>query len=105
MLSRLVTAADKKRVLAASFVGTTIEWFGLGDAKGYSDDRFRKDVAWMVDVVGRAGVTEWTFQAPGRASGLIGARRAIEILLEDQLLANQAITHMLKTTSRQTMRL
>lgn len=69
-----------------------ILWFGLGDAKGYSDERFRKDIAWILGVVTRAGVTDWTVQAPGRASGLIGARRAIEIILEDQLLVDQPIT-------------
>ncbi|MBW3652296.1 MAG: hypothetical protein KY433_01635, partial [Actinobacteria bacterium] len=52
-------------------------WFGLGDAKGYSDDRFRKDVKWIIDVVKNAGVADWALQMPGRASGLIGARRAI----------------------------
>jgi len=69
-----------------------IMWFGLGDARNYSDDRFRKDLAWIVDVVGKAGVGELTLQAPGRASGLIGARRALEILLEDPVLALQPIT-------------
>jgi hypothetical protein len=67
-------------------------WFGLGEAKGYSDDRFRRDLAWILGVVTKAGVAEWTMQAPGRASGLIGARRAIEIILEEQLLADQAVT-------------
>ena len=69
-----------------------ILWFGLGDAKGYSDDRFRKDVAWILGVVSKAGATDWALQMPGRASGLIGARRAIEIVLEDQLLVDQSIT-------------
>ncbi len=69
-----------------------ILWFGLGDAKAYSEDRFRKDLAWMLGVVKKAGVTEWTVQLPGRSSGLIGARRAAEIILEDQLLADQSIT-------------
>jgi Cytosol aminopeptidase family, N-terminal domain len=69
-----------------------ILWFGLGDAKGYSDDRFRKDFSWIVNVVTKAGVKEWAFQAPGRASGLIGARRAIEIMLDGELVSDQAIT-------------
>jgi hypothetical protein len=69
-----------------------ILWFGLGDAKGYSDDRFRKDVAWILGVVSKAGAADWALQMPGRASGLIGARRAIEIVLEDQLLVDQSIT-------------
>ena len=69
-----------------------ILWFGLGDARGYSDERFRKDIAWIVGVVSKANVTDWTLQAPGRASGLIGARRAIEIILEDRLVADQPVT-------------
>jgi hypothetical protein len=43
-------------------------------------------------VVTRAGVTDWSLQMPGRASGLIGARRAIEILLEEPLLSEQPLT-------------
>ena len=69
-----------------------ILWFGLGDAKGYSDERFRKDIAWILGVVTKAGVADWTLQAPGRASGLIGARRAIEIILEDRLIVDQQVT-------------
>ena len=69
-----------------------ILWFGLGDAKGYSEDRFKKDLAWMLGVVAKAGVTEWAIQLPGRSSGLIGARRAVEIILDDATLAAQSIT-------------
>jgi Cytosol aminopeptidase family, N-terminal domain len=69
-----------------------VMWFGLGDAKGYTDDRFRQDLAWILGVVVRAGVKDWSVQLPGRASGLIGARRAVEIILEDQLLVDQNIT-------------
>jgi hypothetical protein len=69
-----------------------VMWFGLGDAKGYTDDRFRKDLAWILGVVTQAGATDWAVQAPGRASGLIGARRAVEIILEDATLAEQSIT-------------
>lgn len=67
-------------------------WFGLGDARGYSDDRFRKDLAWILDVVTKAGATDWSLQMPGRASGLIGARRAIEILLEEPRFSEQPLT-------------
>jgi hypothetical protein len=69
-----------------------VMWFGLGDAKGYSEDRFRKDVTWILDVVTKANVADVALQMPGRASGLIGARRAIEIVLEDRLLADQTVT-------------
>ena len=69
-----------------------VMWFGLGDAKGYTDDRFRKDLAWILGVVTGANITDWSLQLPGRSSGLIGARRAVEIILEDQLLVDQPIT-------------
>ena len=67
-------------------------WFGLGDAKGYTDDRLRKDLTWIAEVVNKAGASDWAVQAPGRASGLIGARRAVEVILEDDGLAGQPIT-------------
>jgi len=67
-------------------------WFGLGDARGYNDERFRKDLGWITGVVRNAGAKDWALQAPGRASGMIGARRALELILEDQLLAEQPIT-------------
>jgi hypothetical protein len=67
-------------------------WFGLGDAKGYTDDRLRKDLTWIASVVKDAGATDWSIQVPGRASGLIGARRAVEVILEDSALAAQPIT-------------
>jgi hypothetical protein len=71
---------------------TKILWFGLGDAKGYSDDRFKRDLRWIADVVAKAGVTELVMQAPGRASGAIGARRAAELILDDARLAERAMT-------------
>jgi len=69
-----------------------ILWFGLGDARGYTDERFRKDLAWILEVVTAAGVGDWALQAPGRASGLIGARRAVEIMLENAMLVDQPVT-------------
>jgi len=69
-----------------------VMWFGLGDAKGYSDARFAKDIAWIRDVVKGANATDVSMQAPGRASGMIGARRAVELILEDVGFAAQQIT-------------
>jgi len=57
--------------------------FGLGDSKGYDDERFRKDVRRIRAVADRAGVTEFAIQAPGRATGLIGARRALELWMDE----------------------
>jgi hypothetical protein len=68
-----------------------ILWFGLGESKGYSDERFKKDLAWILQVVAKAGVTSWALQAPGRASGMIGARRAVELMLESTELNEQPV--------------
>ncbi len=69
-----------------------ILWFGVGDAKGYSDYRFHIDLDWIMTVVDKAGVKDWTLQPPGRASGLIGARRAMELMLETGAFAAQSVT-------------
>ncbi len=68
-----------------------ILWFGLGESKGYSDERFKHDVAWITEVVRNAGVTDWAVQPPGRASGLIGARRAVELMMDQEALDTQAV--------------
>jgi len=68
-----------------------ILWFGLGDAKGYSDERFKRDLAWILDVVAKAGVKDWALQAPGRASGVIGARRAVELMLDDARVTDKPV--------------
>ena len=69
-----------------------ILWFGLGDAKGYSDARFKQDIAWIVEVASKAGAKDWVLQAPGRASGMIGARRAVELMLENDQLVERSVT-------------
>ncbi|MDX2091747.1 MAG: M17 family peptidase N-terminal domain-containing protein [Kofleriaceae bacterium] len=68
-----------------------ILWFGLGEAKGYNDARFRHDIAWIVEVATKAGIKDWVLQAPGRASGMIGARRAVELMLENDQLAERSV--------------
>lgn len=57
-------------------------WFGLGDSRGYNEDRYRADVVWIARVLADAGVVDYALQAPGRAVGLLGARRALELLLD-----------------------
>jgi hypothetical protein len=57
--------------------------FGLGESKGYGDDRYRADVRRIREVAEQAGIAEYAIQAPGRASGLIGARRALELWIEE----------------------
>jgi hypothetical protein len=99
-LSRLVkankVAADARETLmlpaGRRLAFSKILWFGLGESKGYTDDRFRKDLTWIVDVVTKANITDWAFQPPGRASGLIGARRAIELMLDADAIGDKPIT-------------
>ena len=57
--------------------------FGVGESRGYNDDQLRKDVRWMKDVAVAAGVKDFALEAPGRATGLVGARRALEIVLDE----------------------
>jgi hypothetical protein len=61
---------------------TRLIWFGLGGSPGYPEDRFKADVAWMLGVAEKAGARDLALQAPGRATGIIGARRALELLLD-----------------------
>jgi hypothetical protein len=57
--------------------------FGLGSSRNYGEDRFREHVRWIRDVAARARITRYAVQPPGRATGLIGARRALELWLEE----------------------
>ncbi|HUQ01564.1 MAG TPA: M17 family peptidase N-terminal domain-containing protein [Kofleriaceae bacterium] len=57
--------------------------FGLGSSSGYGDAELRRDVRWMKDVATSAGASSFALEAPGRATGLIGARRALEIVLDE----------------------
>ncbi|HVK77452.1 MAG TPA: M17 family peptidase N-terminal domain-containing protein [Kofleriaceae bacterium] len=62
---------------------TRIFLFGLGESRGYNDDKLRKDVRWMTEVAASAGANDFALEAPGRATGLVGARRALEIVLDE----------------------
>lgn len=57
--------------------------FGLGPSSAYRDDRLRDDLRWMRSVANAAGVRDFALEAPGRATGVIGARRALEVVLEE----------------------
>lgn len=53
--------------------------FGLGKGDRMDDELFSKHASWIRDVLRKAGVKSYALQAPGRATGLIGARRAAEL--------------------------
>lgn len=53
--------------------------FGLGDSRKFDDEVFRQHVRWICDVAKRAGSEDIALQLPGRATGIIGARKALEM--------------------------
>jgi hypothetical protein len=71
---------------------TRIFWFGLGPSKGYGEDRMRNDVRWIAEVLRAANAGECALQLPGRSLGLIGARRAIELVLDDTQMRGLNLT-------------
>ncbi|WP_428265753.1 M17 family peptidase N-terminal domain-containing protein [Haliangium sp.] len=62
---------------------TSILMFGLGSSRGFDEATFRAHVRWLREVASKAGVSDYAVQPPGRATGLIGARRALELWLEE----------------------
>jgi hypothetical protein len=57
--------------------------FGLGSATPFGDDVFRGHVRRIRHVVRRAGIKDFALQPPGRATGLVAARRALEMWIEE----------------------
>jgi hypothetical protein len=77
--------------------------FGLGEAQGFSEESFRRHVTSIRRVLDRAGIRDYAVQPPGRATGLIAARRALEIWLEvsSQLPESNADVHIVDTSGAQ----
>lgn len=57
--------------------------FGLGDSAGFDEARFREAVRRIRAVIAKAGVKRYAVQPPGRATGLIAPRRALELWLDE----------------------
>lgn len=53
--------------------------FGLGESAGFDEPRFREAVRRIRAVLAKAGVKRYAVQPPGRATGLIAPRRALEL--------------------------
>ena len=56
---------------------------GLGHSADFDEESFRAHVRVMRDIANRAGIQHYATQAPGRATELIGARRALTLWLEE----------------------
>jgi hypothetical protein len=57
--------------------------FGLGSARPFDEGVFRGHVRRIRDVMKRAGIHEYAVQPPGRATGMVAARRALEMWIEE----------------------
>lgn len=57
--------------------------FGLGRGGALDEATFRTHAQWIGDVLARAKVKQYALQPPGRATGLIAARRAAELWIEE----------------------
>jgi len=57
--------------------------FGLGRSNDYDESRYRSDIRWIRKVAADANMTDYVLEPPGRATGLIGARRALELWLDE----------------------
>ena len=56
--------------------------FGLGRQKGFGEPAYRDATRRIRKVLADAGAVRYAFQPPGRATGLIAPRRALEMWLE-----------------------
>jgi leucyl aminopeptidase len=57
--------------------------FGLGPSRPFGEEVYRGHVRRIRDVMKKAGVQEYAVQPPGRATGLVAARRALEMWIEE----------------------
>lgn len=57
--------------------------FGLGPSRSYDEARYRADIQWIRKVAADANLTDYVLEPPGRATGLIGARRALELWFDE----------------------
>lgn len=58
--------------------------FGLGPSRRFDEKAYREHVRRVREVMDRAGLVRYAVQPPGRATGLIAARRALELWLEEE---------------------
>lgn len=57
---------------------------GLGPSERFDERAYRDHVRRVRDVLDRARLRRYALQPPGRATGLIAARRALELWLEEE---------------------
>jgi hypothetical protein len=75
--------------------------FGLGGAGPFGDDQFRDHVRRIRQVARQAGVRDFALQPPGRATGLVAARRALEMWIEESGAADDDRVAIIDTPGAQ----
>lgn len=76
--------------------------FGLGPSESFDDERYREQVREIRSVLDAARVKSFALQPPGRATGLIAARRALEIWMEEwERLGDDKEVHIVDTPGAQ----
>ena len=58
--------------------------FGIGPSGEFDEVAYRRHVRRVRKVMDRAHIRRYAVQAPGRATGIIAARRALELWLEEE---------------------
>lgn len=56
---------------------------GMGKSAHFGEERYRAEVRRMIQVLGGLAVGRWIVEPPGRSTGLIGPRRALELWLDE----------------------
>ncbi len=56
--------------------------FGLGERRGYGVSEYRRDATVIAGVLQKAGSKRYAIQPPGRAMGLVAARKALQIWID-----------------------
>lgn len=74
--------------------------FGLGKGERMDDALFSRHVKWISEVLKRAGVKSYALQAPGRATGLIGARQAAELWIQNTNTGDASVTLLDSVTAQ-----
>lgn len=75
--------------------------FGLGPQRPFGEEIFRGHVRRIRDVMRKAGVQEYAVQPPGRATGLVAARRALEMWIEEMGDADREKVAIIDTMAAQ----
>ncbi len=56
--------------------------FGLGERRGYGVEQFKRDAVRIAKVLEKGKAKRYAIQPPGRAMGLVAARKAVQVWMD-----------------------